>query len=95
MARFFIEVPHDDNEVACIRAIQIFMQSGSHYLTHADWGCLDGVHKAWITVDADSKEEARTVLPVPFRSRAQIVGLNRFTVEQLQGYLQQQQAQMA
>ncbi len=92
MARFFIEVPHDDDEVACIRAIQIFLQSGSHYLTHADWGCQDGVHKAWITVEADSKDEARTVLPIPFRPRAQIVGLSKFTMDQLQGFLQQQQA---
>ena len=89
MSRFFIEVAHDDDEVACVRAIQIFLQSGSHYLTHADWGCTDGVHKAWITVEAASKEEARTVLPVPFRSRAQIVGLSKFTMEQLQGFLQQ------
>jgi hypothetical protein len=92
MPRYFIEVPHEDDEVACIRAIQIFLQSGSHYLTHADWGCLDGVHKAWITVEADSKEEARTVLPIPFRSRAQIVGLNKFTVEELESFLQPQEA---
>ncbi|HEX7342844.1 MAG TPA: hypothetical protein VF398_01175, partial [bacterium] len=87
--------PHDDNEVACIRAVQIFLQSGSHYLTHADWGCKDGVHKAWITVDAENKDEARTVLPVPFRSRAQIVGLSKFTLDQIEGYLRQHEAQNA
>jgi hypothetical protein len=89
MAKFFIEVAHDDNEMACIRAIQIFLQSGSHYMTHADWGCTDGEHKAWITIDADNKDEARFVLPVPFRSRAKIVRLCQFTMDQVEGFLKQ------
>jgi hypothetical protein len=84
MARFFIEVPHEADEVACKRAVQIFLSTGSHFLTHADWGCLDGEHKAWIIVELDSKEEARSILPPAYRSQAKIVQLNKFTMEDIE-----------
>jgi hypothetical protein len=47
MAKFLIEVPHEAEKRACLRAIQILLQTGSHYLTNAEFGCLDGVHKGW------------------------------------------------
>jgi len=81
MAKFLIEVPHEATEAECIAAIQIFLKTGSHFLSHADWGCLDGMHKAWITVEADSKEEARGYLPPAYRSRASIVSLNKFALD--------------
>jgi hypothetical protein len=48
MARFLIEVPHDSDPGECARAVQFFLRSGSHFMTRADWGCMDGVHKAFI-----------------------------------------------
>jgi hypothetical protein len=42
MARFLIEVPHEAETLACARAAQELLQSGSHLLTHADFGCHDG-----------------------------------------------------
>ncbi|HSG05207.1 MAG TPA: hypothetical protein VLB09_02295, partial [Nitrospiria bacterium] len=63
MAKFLIEVPHEAEESACLKAIQILLSTGSHYLTHSDWGCRDGVHKSWATVDVETKEEARAILP--------------------------------
>ena len=48
---------------ACALVIEIFFKTGSHCLTHTDWGCMDGEHKAWVIVDVDSKEEARRILP--------------------------------
>jgi hypothetical protein len=79
MSKFLIEVPHGEDKIACDRAIQIFLSSGSHFLTHADWGCRDGVHKAWLLVDVEDKESARQILPPSFRSDATIVALNKFT----------------
>ena len=79
MAKFLIEVPHGANKEACDQAIQIFMQTGSHFLTHADWGCLDGEHKAWIIADVKSKDDARMILPSAFRSIAKITLLTTFT----------------
>lgn len=87
MPRFLIEVPHEAGERACARVVQIFLATGSHFLTHADWGCMDGEHSAWIIVDVDSKEEARSILPPAFRSEAKIIGLNKFTLEQIESIL--------
>jgi hypothetical protein len=43
MAKFLIEVPHGADKAACDQAIQIFLQTGSHFLTHADWGGKNSV----------------------------------------------------
>ncbi|MGE5188436.1 MAG: hypothetical protein ACM3NF_00075 [Gemmatimonadota bacterium] len=83
MARFLIEVPHEEDEVACARVVEIFLKSGSHFVTHTDWGCMDGEHKGWLVVEADTKDEARRILPPAFRGQARIVGLNKFSMEQI------------
>ena len=83
MARFLIEVDHEAETVACARAVRVLLTTGSHYLTHADWGCTDGVHTGWITVEADTKQEARAVLPPSERHRARIIALNKFTMEEI------------
>ena len=92
MAMFLIEVPHPPEVYACARVVQIFLSTGSHFLTHADWGCMDGVHSAWIILEADNKEQARLVLPPPFRSDAKITGLNKFTLEEINTILGHHQA---
>lgn len=83
MARFLIEVPHEPSTIACARVVKVFLSSGSHLLSHADWGCFDGDHRAWLIVEAANKEEARAVVPALFRSEAKVVGLNYFTVDQI------------
>ena len=92
MARFLIEVPHEAAPVACLRAIKILLETGSHYLTHADFGCYDGEHKAWVVVDAESKEEARSILPTLYRHQAKIVQLNKFTAEDIEELLSRHSA---
>lgn len=87
MPKFFIEVPHEEDAVSCTRAVEIFLKTGSHYLTHADWGCRDGIHKAWITVDVDNREQARAVLPPAYRRDANIVKLNKFTMQEMEELL--------
>jgi len=91
MPRFLIEVHHEDETLACARVVQVFLATGSHLLTHADWGCMDGEHTAWIVVEVDSKEQARSILPPAFRSQAKIVALNKFTMEQIDGIISQHQ----
>ncbi len=87
MARFLIEVPHEAEKVECARAVQILLRTGSHFMTHADWGCLDGVHKGWIIIELESKQEARSILPPAYRSQAKIVELNKFTMEEIEEIL--------
>ena len=83
MPRFLVEVPHEAETVACARAAKVLLQTGSHFVTHADFGCLDGDHRAWIVLEGDSKSQVRNMLPVPYRSKALIVGLNKFSMDEL------------
>jgi len=83
MPKFLIEVPHDAEELACARVVDIFLKTGSHWVTHADWGCKDNEHKAWLEIEVDTKEEARGIVPPAFRSIAKIVQLNKFTMEEI------------
>lgn len=79
MPRFLIEIPHDDEHAACVRALRVIEQSGSHFLTHADWGCEAGTHCGWMIVELDSRNEAMQLVPPEYRHDARIVELNRFT----------------
>jgi hypothetical protein len=88
-ARFLIEVPHEATTVACLRAVETILKSGSHFLTRADWGCLDGEHKAWIIVDVEGKDEARAIVPPAFRSQAKITRLNSFALSEVEDLMRQ------
>ena len=89
MGRFLIEVPHEPTVTECARAVEILLKTGSHFFTNADWGCKDGVHKAWIIVELDSKDEARGIVPPVFRSHAKVVQLNAFSIEEIEEILRQ------
>jgi hypothetical protein len=89
MAKYLIEVPHESGKVACARAVQTFLQTGSHFLANADWGCADGEHKAWLLVELGSKDDARYVLPPSLRSKAKIVRLDRYTLRDVEKVLQE------
>ena len=83
MAKFLIEVPHEAETSACARAVKVFLDTGSHFLTNAEWGCRDGEHKAWLMLDLASKAEALSILPPGFRSQARVVQLNRFSMAEI------------
>ena len=77
MPRFLIESPHEEETVACAKAVRVLLTSGSHFLTHADWGCKDGDHRA-------CRDEARGLLPPALRAQARIVKLNKFSLEEIE-----------
>jgi hypothetical protein len=87
VAKFFIEVPHDSDVVACSKAVQALLSTGSHFVTNAEWGCLDGVHAAWMFVEVESKAEAMSIIPPAFRARSRVVGLNRFDLAKIEAFL--------
>jgi hypothetical protein len=89
MSKFLIEVPHESERLACLRAVQAFLSSGSHFVANADWGCRDGDHRAWIVVDVASKDEARAIVPPIFRSQAKVVALNSFTLREIEGMVRE------
>ena len=89
MPRFLIEVPHESHALDCARAVEVFLTTGSHFFTHADWGCRDGEHKAWIIVEVDTRDEAICIVPPAFRSQAKVVQLNAFTQEEIGEFIRQ------
>ncbi len=92
MAKFLIEVPHPEETVACARVVDVFLKTGSHYLTGADWGCKDGVHKSWMLVDVDGKEDALRIVPPAFRAQAKVVQLNSFSMNEIDSILKKHEA---
>ena len=89
MPKFLIEVPHDGDRQACLRAVQVFLNSGSHFVANADWGCRDGDHRAWIVVDVASRDEAKLIVPPIFRAHAKVIALNSFTLNEIEGMLRE------
>jgi hypothetical protein len=83
MARFLIEVAHEEEVIACAKAVRILLATGSHFFTNADFGCYDGEHKGWIIVDLDSREEARSILPPDLRPLAKITQLTKFSIAEI------------
>jgi hypothetical protein len=83
MPKFLVEIPHSEDIYECARAVKVFLESGSHFLVNADWGCEDGVHNCWLMLEADSHEEARGVVPPAFRDDATVTRLNRFEMRQI------------
>ncbi len=92
MPQYLIEVPHSGEFLACVRVVEVFLKSWSHFLTHAHWGCEDGVHSAWMIVEVDSKREALGIVPPAFRSEAKVVCLCSFTMPRIEELLRQHQA---
>lgn len=83
MPRYLIEAPHDPSYAACLRVLDSVLRAGAHYLTKVDWGCEDGVHAAWMVVEAQNHDDARLMVPPILRRAAKVVQLNKFTPEQI------------
>ena len=80
MPRYLIEVTHENKKESCDQAVRAFLATGSHFMTNADWGCGDDVHKAWFIADLENKEEALRILPPLFRQNAKVIKLKRFSM---------------
>lgn len=89
MPRFYIEVPHEEDKISCLKAIKVLMETGSHFLTHAEYGCLDGDHTARIIVELESKEQAMMVVPRAYREQTKVIRLSTFDLEKVDRMLDQ------
>lgn len=87
MQKFMIEIPHEAESTACARAVKLLLQTGSHFVTHAEFGCRDGDHRAWLMMEFDDRKEAMSAVPPVLRDHARIVALNRFSIEELDVFL--------
>lgn len=84
MDRYLISVPHGADIPHCIDVVHTFLQTGSHYLCQADWGCEDGDHTAWMIVEGETREEVVQIVPPPFRADARVVRLTKFKLEEIE-----------
>lgn len=83
MTRYFVEVPHGSSKQACDAAVKAFMETGSHFMTNADWGCRDGEHKAWFIVDIDDKRSVMEIIPPFLRRDAKITEVIKFRMQDI------------
>lgn len=87
MPRFLIECQHSSEYEGCVRALDAIMKLGSHLITNAEWGCEDGVHKGWLIVDVDSREEAIQVVPPQYREEARVILLRKWSRTEIEEML--------
>jgi hypothetical protein len=80
MAKYLIEIPHGGDKIDCLRSVSILLSSGSHFLTNADWGCMDGEHKAWFFMEGNNKDEVLMIVPPAYRKDTKIYQLNKFNL---------------
>jgi hypothetical protein len=86
MTTYLIEIPHSENTFECKQVIKLFVESGSHLLANAFWGCKSGVHKSWFISDFNSKEEALQIIPPFLRHHANIIELVKFSKNDMEQF---------
>ena len=77
MERYIVISPHTGED--CINALKQIEAAG--YLTHFDWGCMDGDHTGWTIIEAEDAKEAMMVVPSGQRRNARAVRLVKFSRE--------------
>jgi hypothetical protein len=75
MDRYLVISPHTDKD--CATTLKQMLYIG--YITHFDWGCMDGDHTGWAIIEAKTSSEALLVVPPTQRSTARAVKLNKFS----------------
>jgi hypothetical protein len=93
MPRFYIEIPHEEEAVACLRAVKVLQETGSHFLTNACYGCMDNDHTARLMIDLDNREDALMIVPPAYRQKAKVVQLISFSREEVEKLLTYHSAQ--
>lgn len=59
MERFLVIAPHTKEE--CKQALGQVLAAG--FITHFDWGCMDGEHTGWAILEAEDAKEAMMAVP--------------------------------
>ena len=75
MERYIVISPHTAED--CINAVKQIVAAG--YITHFEWGCMDGEHTGWAIIEADNAKEAMMVVPSGQRRNARVIKLVKFT----------------
>jgi hypothetical protein len=74
MDRYLIESPHTPDD--CRKVVKsVYTQ---HFLNNCDWGCMGGVHKSWVIIEAEDEKQAMLVVPHVLRNNATAIKLVKF-----------------
>ena len=83
MPKFLIEVRHADDFEGCVKALDALRSLGSHLVSHADFGCEDGIHCGWLMVEVGDRSEAEQIVPPSLRADSRIIQLRRWAPEEI------------
>jgi hypothetical protein len=87
MEKYLIEIKNGGDRASCLRSIQSFLSSRSHFVTSAEWGCLDDEHKAWLIIKTGNRADALRIIPAAYRQHAKITRLHKFKGEEIDDVL--------
>ena len=80
MDRYLVISPHTAAD--CKKALKEIHSIG--YITHFDWGCMDGDHTGWTVLEAESPKQALMVVPITQRHSAKAVKLVKFSPQDVE-----------
>ena len=80
MERFLVISPHTEGD--CIKALKEIHAVG--YITHFDWGCMDGDHTGWLVLEAENARQELMVVPAAQRHTAKAVKLAKFSPQDIE-----------
>ena len=80
MDRYLVISPHTAED--CDRALVQVLAAG--YITHFEWGCMDGEHTGWVILEAENAKQAMLVVPSAQRASAKVVRLKQFSVDDVE-----------
>ncbi|HXV46406.1 MAG TPA: hypothetical protein VD736_07020, partial [Nitrososphaera sp.] len=72
----------------CLNSLDQIVAHNKELLDRCYMACMAGNHTGWATVEAESENEARNMLPSSLRQNAKVVEVNKFTPEQIQSFHQ-------
>lgn len=82
---YLIEAPHSADE--CVQAMDEALARGPGFLAQFDWGCVEGEHVGWATVEAANESEARSMVPQVVRSKARVIRVDKVTPDHINAML--------
>jgi len=82
-ARFIVVAHHTPEE--CLKALDEVSAKGTSLLAKFDWGCMAGDHTGYAIIEAKDEVGVKAMLPASMQN-AEIVKLNKFTVEQIKSF---------
>ena len=83
MEKYLIEIKNGGDRASCLRSIESFLSSRTHYVTSAEWGCLEGEHKAWLIIKTTNSADALRIIPAAYRQHAKITRLHKFNGKEI------------